>query len=101
MKIWNLVYTRIDTDDPLNADVKVYPFVSGEKAEEALAKQYEDMLKDIENGATVLDCVKKENNGTNASIQLGYEPQNDWDDLLPEVETQHEWHISMRETDVA
>lgn len=101
MKIWNLVYTRIDTDNPLDVVTRVENFTSEREAQDELVAQYEAMLTDIENGSTSLDCVKREYYGTNATIQLGITPELDWDDIPPVVETQHQWRIASQAIDLA
>lgn len=101
MKVWNLIYTKIESDDCYNSVVRVDTFSSEEKARESLDRDYNEMVEEIENGGTVLDCVRKENNGNNAKIELGYEAQFDWEDDIPEVETQHSWRIAMQTIDHA
>lgn len=101
MQVWNLIYTKIEADDCYNSVVRVDTFSTEEKAKDALDNDYNEMIDEIENGGTVLDCVRKENNGNNAKIELGYEAQFDWDDALPEVEAQHSWRIAMQTIDHA
>jgi len=98
--VFNLIYTMMETDDPLNAVTKVNTFSTEEAAINALKGEYEDMIKDIDNGLTVLDCVRKENNGINAKIELGYESTDESDAGIPEVETKHEWRVAKTTIDL-
>lgn len=98
--VFNLIYTMVETDDPLNAVVSVQTFSTEEAAINALKGEYEDMVKDIDSGLTVLDCVRKENNGNNATIELGYESTDESDAGIPEVETKHEWRVAKTTIDL-
>lgn len=98
--VFNLIYTMMETDDPLNAVTRVNTFSTEEAAINALKGEYEDMIKDIDNGFTVLDCVRKENNGNNAKIELGYESTDESDAGIPEVETRHEWRVAKTTIDL-
>lgn len=95
--VFNLIYTMMETDDPLNAVTRVNTFSTEEAAINALKDEYENMIKDIDNGLTVLDCVRKENNGNNAKIELGYESTDESD---AEVETRHEWRVAKTTIDL-
>lgn len=98
--VYNLIYTMMETDDPLNAVTRVNTFSTEAEAINALKDEYEDMVKDIDNGLTILDCVRKENNGNNAKIELGYESQDEYDAGIPEVETRHEWRVAKTTIDL-
>lgn len=100
MEIYNLIYTMTETDDPLNAVCKVRSYSTETAAENALKDEYENMVEDIENGMSILDCVRKENNGNNARIDLGYESQDETDAGIPEVETRHEWRVAKTTIDL-
>ena len=98
--VYNLIYTMLETDDPLNAVVKVQTFSTEKAAMDELDYEYNDMVESIEDGKTILGCVRKENNGTNATIDLGYESQDESDAGIPEVETRHEWRVAKTTIDL-
>lgn len=98
--VFNLIYTMTETNDPLNTVVKVHTFSTEKAAMDALAEEFDDMVQSIENGNTILDCVRKENNGNNARIDLGYESQDESDAGIPEVETRHEWRVAKTTIDL-
>lgn len=92
---YNLVYTMTETSDPLNPVVSIRTFSYRGAAAAALEAEYSEMLKDIENGNTVLDCVRKEKSvdNTTATIELGFESTDETDAGIPEVETRHSWKV--------
>lgn len=98
--VFNLIYTMMETEDPLNAVIRVKTFSTEETAINALKREYEDMIKDIDNGLTILDCVRKENYGNNATIELGYESMDESDAGIPKVETKHEWRVAKTTIDL-
>ena len=98
--VFNLIYTMIDANDPLNTVTNVKTFSTEESAINVLKCEYEDMIKDIDNGLTVLDCVRKENNGNNAKIELGFESTDESDAGIPEVEAKHEWRVAKTTIDL-
>ena len=98
--VYNLIYTMLETDDPLNAVVRIQTFSTEKAAMDTLEAEYDDMVKSIEDGNTILDCVRKENNGNNARIDLGYESQYESDAVIPEVETRHEWRVAKTTIDL-
>ena len=98
--VFNLIYTMMETDDPLNAVTRVNTFSTEEAAINALKYEYEEMVKNIDNGLTVLDCVGKENNGNNAKIELGYESMDESDAGIPEVEKRHKWRVAKTTIDL-
>lgn len=100
MEIYNLIYTMTETDDPLNSVCKVRSYSTETAAQNALKDKYEKMVEDIKNGKSILDCVRKENYGNNARIELGYESQDESDAGIPEVETRHEWRITKTTLDL-
>lgn len=97
--VFNLIYTMTETNDPLNAVTRVNTFSTEDAAINALKGEYEDMIKDM-NGLAVLDCVRKENNGINAKIELGYESTDESDAGITEVETRHEWRVAKTTIDL-
>ena len=98
--VYNLIYTMVETNDPLNAVVNVQTFSTEEAAINALKDEYEERIEDIDNGLTILDCVRKENNGNNAKIELGYESTDESDAGIPEVETRLEWRVAKTTIDL-
>lgn len=97
--VYNLIYSMMETDDPLNTVVTVFTFSTEEAAKKELNKQYEDMVRDAD--MSVLDCVRKENYGNNAKIEFGYESTDESDAGIPLVETKHRWRVAKTTIDLA
>lgn len=99
-EVWNLIYSFLEMDYPLSAAVHVKTFSTENAAYDALKKDYDETVKEIEGGATILDCVGKEYSGNNACIKLGHETDGGMDDGSSEVEVVHKWRVSKTTVDL-
>lgn len=87
--VYNLIYTNLDTDYPMDVRVEVQTFYKKEDAIKAMIVAYKDALNLLKNHSA-LDVVKTEvkvdSNGPFAVINLGRFGQE-------EIESIYEWHI--------
>ena len=72
MRVWNLIFSRVDIDDWRNAEVAVMTYGTLREADAAMAKEFNAALKDAreKESLDLLDKRLSKNNG--AEIQLGY-----------------------------
>lgn len=75
-RVYSVVYTCINADDFQNPHITVKSFLTQEKAEQYLKKDYESTLK-IETAESVLDVIDYKNYKHHAYIKMGNDINND------------------------
>ena len=88
-KVYSVVYTCINADDFQNPHITIKSFLTQEKAEEYLKKDYESTLK-LETAESILNIIDHKNYGHHAYIKMGSDG-NDFVDS--EVECIFLWRI--------
>jgi hypothetical protein len=86
--IYSVVYTCINADDFQNPHITVKTFLTQEKAEKYIKKDYESTLK-LETAESLLDIVDHKNYGHHAYIKMGIGE----DDINSAVECIFLWRI--------
>lgn len=86
-RVYSVVYTCINADDFQNPHITVSSFLTQEKAEEYIKKDYESTLK-MESAESVLDIIDHNNYGHHAYIKMGM-----GDDINSAVECIFLWRI--------
>lgn len=69
-KVYTVVYTCINADDFQNPHITVKSFLTQEKAENFIKRDYETTLK-IETAESILDILDHNNYGHHAYIKMG------------------------------
>ena len=97
MKVWNLIFSYTDYDNPCESYSRVESFSSEEKAEKALEKEYGDTLKGLEADG-VLDIVQNDNYGYSAILCTGVVNETDHD--FDEISYKFFWIVSKTTIDL-
>ena len=87
IRVYSVVYTCIIADDFQNPHITVKSFLTREKAEEYIKKDYESTLK-IETAESVFDIIDHNNYGHHAYITMGNVGNDD-----SELECIFRWRI--------